>query len=311
MKNRNCVVSYENPDTDGVACSIAMAYLLSIQEADNYVPAVIGNINAETEYVLEELHFNKPMKLEEIGMDVSSYVLVDTHHVLQLPKDFPYDKVKMVIDHHPGGNNRQFSNALIDNRKIGAAASIVAERYFHAGHNEEAILRLLALAIVSNTLNFTAPSTTVFDRSMFHRINNMYPISEQLISAMFEARSKVLFQDMKAALASDVKLVNSDIGTVGISQLEVYDLLAGIDVETVMSELKAFEKKDGIVYLFNGVDIKMGKSIVICAGDLGRALAGKIFNLPFDNGYELFDRVLLRKTDFFPNINEKTEVGKR
>lgn len=303
MNSKNCVVSYENPDTDGVACSIAMAYLLSVQELDKYVPVVIGDINSETEYVLEALHFNKPTKLSGMGLDVLSYVLVDTHHVLQLPKDFPYDKVKMIIDHHPGGDEGQFSNALIDNRKTGAAASIVAERYFSSGHNEEAMLRLLALAIVSNTLNFNAPSTTLFDRNMFSRINIMYPISEQVISEMFEARSKVLFQDMKAALVSDVKLVNSGIGTVGISQLEVYDLLARINAEAIIAELGALEKRDGIIYIFNGVDIKTRKTIVICAGNLGRTLTRKIFCLPFDNGYELFDRILLRKTDFFPKIN--------
>lgn len=302
MKNRNIVVSYENPDMDGVACSIAMAGLLSDEESDEYIPAVIGKVDAETEYVLEELHIDKPGKLEETDMDALSYVLVDTHHILQLPGNFPYDKVKMIIDHHPNGDDEKFPHAYIDNRKTGAAASIVAERYFDSGNHEERMLRLLSMAIVSNTLNFSAPSTTAFDRNIYNRINDRYPVSEKLISSMFEERSKVLFLDMKGALVSNVKLVQSHVGKVGISQLEIYDLLAGINVETIRTELEALEKNNGMIYLFNGVDIKTKKTIVISAGRSGRDLLRRMFQLPFDNGYELFDRILLRKTDFFPRL---------
>ena len=123
--NNNYVMSYINPDTDGIACTIAMAKLLSLKN-ENWIPVVFGSIGRETLFVLNSLEISIPST--DILLDeVEKIVLVDTHHKSQLPIDFPYDKVVSIIDHHPNGDEDLFPIADILNQKIGAAASLVAE----------------------------------------------------------------------------------------------------------------------------------------------------------------------------------------
>ena len=93
MKN-NYVLSYINPDTDGIACSIAMAKLLSL-ENEKWLPGFFGSIGEETMFILKQL--NIPMVNKEVLFDeTEKIVLVDTHHKAQLPVDFPYNKVVLI-----------------------------------------------------------------------------------------------------------------------------------------------------------------------------------------------------------------------
>lgn len=301
--NNNYILSYINPDTDGVACSIAYSFLLSKLKKEMFIPAVIGKIGYETEYVLKKLNIEYPHIITKLSNDVSSIILVDTHHVLQLPSNFPFEKVRLVIDHHPNGDDDRFPNAYIDNRNIGAAASIIAERFFEANVYDEKMLKLLAMAIVSNTLNFSAPSTTPFDENIYNKISKLYSISEEIVNSMLTERSKVLLDNVKSSLLSDIKHIESTIGQLCISQLEVFNLLQLINFNYFMSSLKKIEDEMGVICIFNGVDILKKQTIVMCASKEGKMILQKLFNLPFNSNYEIFDRILLRKTDYLPKLS--------
>ena len=169
MSKTNIVISYSNPDTDGVACSIAMAKLLSMQDEQQWVPMILGSIGEETQFVLQQLNLRGPTILPSFA-NVDKITLVDTHHKAQLPQDFPFERVVTIIDHHPNGDDQLFSTATITNQKIGAAASIVAKLFIDQGVMDISMLQLLGFAILSNTLNFSAPSTTNFDRDIYAQI---------------------------------------------------------------------------------------------------------------------------------------------
>ena len=300
---RNYVVSYKNPDTDGAVCSIALAELLTVSEHTRYYPVLTGNLSRETRFVLHHagIDFNPVPFIPE---EVSSIALVDTHHRSQLPEDFPFDKVSLVVDHHSGGDDDLFVNATLDNRQIGAAASIVAEMYFTRGILKKDMLTILGFAILSNTLNFSAPSASAFDAEMFQRISSLYPISDESIGAMFSERSAVLQGGLHKALLSDFKKFETKRADIGISQLEIYDLLALTDVKVIPQILRQIAESQGLKYcMFNGVDLKTKKSVVVCADADSAALAGEIFGTSFSNNYHIFDRILLRKTDFIPPLN--------
>ncbi len=302
---RNYVISYRNPDTDGAACSIALAELLTISENQRYDPVLLGNINEETAFVLNYAGIDfAPVPF--CAEDASSVVVVDTHHRSQLPDDFPFHKVRLVVDHHSGGDDHLFENALVDNRPIGAAASIVAEMYFDRGCLKKNMLTMLGFAILSNTLNFSAPSTSDFDAKMFQKITDLYPLPDKSVAAMFAKRAAVLQQGLHAALLSDFKKFETKRADVGISQLEIYDLQAHIAIHEIPSILRQIAEEQGLKYcMFNGVDLKTKTSIVICADPQTAALAGEIFHTDFpESGYgHTFDRILLRKTDFIPALN--------
>ncbi|MCL2079660.1 MAG: DHH family phosphoesterase [Oscillospiraceae bacterium] len=298
----NIVTSYPNPDTDGVACSIAMANLLSSQK-EEWIPVVLGSIGDETSFVLKHLGLTPPDS-DAFLSGTEKITLVDTHHKAQLPPDFPFDKVVSIVDHHPNGNEDLFSNATIVNEKVGAAASLVAQMHFERKRIDKPILALLGFAILSNTLNFSAPSTTEFDRNMFNEIIGIVPISDDLIDEMLEQRSLVLKRDMYTALCSDFKVFDTKSGEVGISQIEAYNLEALIDIPQTIAALQCIAAEKQLTFcLFNGADIKSKRSIVLGVNDESKKLLCSIFQLEQYEEPQIFDRILLRKTDFIPQLN--------
>lgn len=302
MEGKNIVLSYINPDTDGVVCSIGMAALLT--KADGkWEPMMMGTIGMETQYVLQKVGIPIPKEISSFS-DVERIVLVDTHHMAQLPEQFPCEKVTLIIDHHPNGDDEAFPNAKIRNEKIGAAASIVAEELMKKGLQETDVVLLLGCAIVSNTLNFTAPSTTEYDREMFEKVNDVVAVPEQLIAEMFEKRSSILKENIYDALNSDFKVFETKAGYVGISQIEAYNLDAMIDIHQAVMALEKIAKERNLEYcMFNGVDIKTQKSIILAANSDSADLICKIFNIHQYATPVKFDRILLRKTDFVPLLN--------
>lgn len=302
MNKINIVTSYINPDTDGVACSIAMAKMLSAMSGQ-WIPAIFGSIGDETKFVLQQLKISTPRMLSSfVGVD--QIALVDTHHKSQLPCDFPFEKVVTIIDHHPNGDDKLFPSVSIVNEKVGAAASIVTKLLFEQQILDTTILRLLGFAILSNTLNFSAPSTTDFDRDIYARIEKFAKIPEKTINGMFEQRSSILKEDLYTALCADFKVFETKYGKVGISQIEAYDLETLINVSKTVAILEEIAHEKGIeLCFFNGVDIKTKRSVVFVANDESADLLCKIFELDKYTVPQIFDRILLRKTDFVPLLN--------
>ena len=300
--NNNYVLSYINPDTDGVACSIAMAKFLSSKN-EKWISGVLGSIGEETVFILQSLEI--PFPDTNIVLDeVEKIVLVDTHHKSQLPMGFPYSKVVSIIDHHPNGDEDLFPTASITNQKIGAAASLVAEMYIEKGIVDIPILKLLAFAILSNTLNFFAPSSTEFDKKIFKRLCDIAPIDFELVDKMFERRSSILKKDIYTALKADFKVFYTKLGRVGISQIEAYNLENMIDISQCAVALQQIANEKGInLCLFNGVDIKFKRSIVIAANNQSQQLLSSLFDLSECKESHIFNRILLRKTDFVPQLN--------
>ena len=303
MSGKNIILSYVNPDTDGVACAIGMATLLSSTD-EKWEPVLMGSVGMETCYVLGKAGIPKPQIITHF-QDVDKIILVDTHHVAQLPMQFPYDKVIMIIDHHSNGDDNIFTNATIRNEKIGAAASIVAEELILKEKMSSNLAFMLGCAIVSNTLNFTAPSTTEYDRNIYDIIKGIVDISDQDIEEMFNYRSSILTQNIYDALKADFKVFNTKVGSVGIAQIEAYNLDNVINLHQTVEALDRIAHEKELDYcLFNGVDIKKQTSIVLAANRISENLICKIFEINQYTEPVRIDRILLRKTDFVPKLNE-------
>ncbi|QXM05432.1 putative manganese-dependent inorganic diphosphatase [Crassaminicella indica] len=74
------IFGHKNPDTDSVASTIAFSYLKN-QLGDATIPCVLGNINKESEYVLNYFNISKPTLIKNVKTQV---------------KDLNYDTVKSI-----------------------------------------------------------------------------------------------------------------------------------------------------------------------------------------------------------------------
>lgn len=220
------VTSYINPDLDGVACAIGYSTYLSNGE---FEPRFAGILNAETTGVLGRLGISNALLLDAENLPpIDEVVLVDCHHPAQLPHLSDLEAVTVIIDHHPDGDPGVFPCAAVQNEEVGAAATLVAE---HIDTRDEAGVTalkaehaaLLACAIASNTLDFAAPSTTDRDRTMFKTLVALAKSRiavPDLLDDMRAWRSTFLTQSTDDAVRQDVKIMETAIGYVAVSQLE-------------------------------------------------------------------------------------------
>ena len=297
------VTSYPNPDTDGTACAVALARLLSLEEGRPWRPALLGRLGEEPRYALAQAGIQPPGPADLSA--ARAIALVDTHHLAQLPPDFPAGRVTLIVDHHPGGDDDAFPNARIVNRPVGAAATLIARRWLERPDAETGLLRLLAFAIASNTLYFSAPSACPLDREVYDQLVSRAPLAEEQLRDMFARRTRVLEEGLRAALLSDLKRFDSPAhGLVGLAQLEGYDLLALVEPEQAAAALADLAQELSLpLLLFNGVDFRAGRSLVVCANEASRRLAQQVLDAPFPGLWQTFDRILLRKTDFLPRLS--------
>ena len=63
------VFGHKNPDTDSVCAAIGLSYLKN-KLGFNTIPAVLGNINAETKYALEYFDFKIPYHLNDVKLQI-------------------------------------------------------------------------------------------------------------------------------------------------------------------------------------------------------------------------------------------------
>lgn len=301
------VVSYRNPDLDGMACAITIATL----EPLDWQARMIGKVDAETKVVLSELGLVVPRTVDD-WTEIGDIWLVDTHHVRQLPDELPRERVTRVTDHHSGGNPEAFPNAVIYNEAVGAAATLVAERCAAQGRDLPRPLgALLQAAIVSNTLDFGAAATSSRDRQAFERLAASEPLEQGLRQRMQEARRSIFTLSSQAIIAKDCKLFDTPCGLVLVSQVEAPGALELLDRVDLRRELLAAAATSQTqAALLNLVDTQAYASALLATSPQLLAMLENPIGGYIDAGGVLrASRLLQRKTDIIPHLLTFSRTG--
>lgn len=92
------VVGHRNPDTDSICSAIAYAELRRLQGMSNVQPARAGNINQQTEYVLDRLGMPIPELLADVHPRIKDVV---TEEVVTIHESTPMSKaIELYHKHH-------------------------------------------------------------------------------------------------------------------------------------------------------------------------------------------------------------------
>src|SRR5699024_1126337 len=93
------IFGHKNPDTDSI-CSTLVYTDLKTQLGSNVQPARLGELNKETEYVLNYLNLKAPKLITEVPEDISGVIIVE-HNEFQPSVDNIKDvRILEVIDYH-------------------------------------------------------------------------------------------------------------------------------------------------------------------------------------------------------------------
>ena len=84
LKRPVYIVGHKNPDTDSICSAIAYAYLKNKCDSTcEYVPARAGQVNQETQYVLNAFHAEPPVYLHDVMTDARDIDMNDVEGVTE------------------------------------------------------------------------------------------------------------------------------------------------------------------------------------------------------------------------------------
>jgi len=298
------VFPYINPDADGVCSTVAYNFL-----NNSFKPIIFGDFDNETCFIFNHFNYRKPVIKNSIE-DEALIALVDTHHISQLPTNINYDNVIEIIDHHTAGDIDKFPNAQIYNLKVGSACSILVERMIKSNLiiNED-LAGILGLSIISNTLNFTAPSTDKRDKIAFQWLQQFCTISDDLIKEMFKARSNFDNISNMQIINQNTKIFVFNQKTIGICQLEMVDINNFLNDEFYSDMNKYKVEKNMDYFLFSGIDIFKQTTILRAVDKISVPIIENALKCKLYNNEILIQKIVLRKTDLIPKLKQYLEVS--
>lgn len=278
------VTTYVNPDLDGYGGAVAYAELLRAQGQDA-IAAFTGTPLPEVQHVLER--FNIPAAGAADHAAYERFVVVDTNDPTML--DFPkvaLDRVVEVIDHHKVGDPAAFPNAAFQIEVIGAAATLVAERYHASGYTPSRDAALLLLGgIISNSINFQLEQTSPRDRTMAAWLTGVSGAPEDFAHGIFAANSDLSGPRLAAQMEADNAHKILGDTHVTICQLEIIgtDALLAEREQDILATMRAIVAAEPAEHIFLILtDIGVDQTIFVTEDAATQLLLSQVLPLTFD-----------------------------
>lgn len=295
------VTGHKNPDTDSVVSAIAAADLMS-KRGIKASPYMQGDLTPETAFVLKSFGVKAPERLEKsAGRDL---ILVDHSDRGQAPDDIDEANLLAVIDHHKLGDITTSSPLLMWVWPVGCTCTVLKNMYdFYGVDIPKDIAGILLGAILSDTLIFKSPTTTLDDKNAAAALADIAGVSnlEAFGMEMFKVKSAVDGVPPRDLLFRDYKDFTMNGKKVGVGQLEVIDLslldAAKEGLKGAVAEAKA-EGRHTVFLLLTDI-MKEGSELIYLSDD--PAVVEKTFGVKGESGVWL-PKVMSRKKDVIPKL---------
>lgn len=291
------VTSYIDPDLDGTAGAVGYAEFLQKTGRDA-TPGTIGKLHEESLYVLDRFKIPYPEFIPSSDF-FDAIILVDASELIGLEGKIPPEKVIEIIDHRKINDADKFPNAKIQIELVGAAATLIAEKFMH---NNISISResatLIYAAILSNTLNFKSTTTTDRDRVAATWLNLTARLPENFWRELFLAKSNLSGSKLAQRIEGDFAWFIVGDRRVGIAQIEIIGAQKLISERTqeiieVLEKLKTAQNLDMIFQ--NTIDLEEGRNYIIANDETTQKLLEKILNVRFSGVVAERQDLVMRK----------------
>ena len=302
--NPTLVLGHLNPDTDTTGSAIAYAWYLSTQKNMPAEAAVTGQLNKETLFVLEYFKIAAPRLITELTTE-DNFVLVDTNNPDELVSGHEKANLLEVVDHHKlvGGlhTSQPISFTL---RPVACTCTVLADIMKGVELPRE-IAGVMLACILSDTLNFSSPTTTEQDRAVAQSLIAQTGIDpDELAQEMFAAKS-----DLSGLFPQDIVTFDSKIYPIGdkkvrISVVETTLPAKALEIRQELEKaLKESKENDGLAgaFLFI-VNIITGNATLIVPSDDERHIAETAFKVSFTGETVELPGIVSRKKQMAPFI---------
>ncbi len=299
------IVGHKNPDTDSVVSAIALAELKKSQGED-CVPAIASKINKETKFVLEKFGFNTP---ELIPSEEKQVILVDHNEPSQTSDDIKTEEIIGIFDHHKLGGLSTPNPISVIIKPVGSTSTIVTQLFREKNINlSKNIASILLAGIISDTLKFTSPTSTIKDKEAADFLNTVSNLSiDELAHEMFKEKSDLTGISANDIINADYKEFSMKGSKVGVGVFETVDpnpvLARKEEIIKTLSDKKA---KEALSYLlFSAIDIINQKAYFIITSKEEEQLIEKAFGkvIKKENYLEV-SGIVSRKKQIIPALEK-------
>lgn len=306
MEEKVLIFGHKNPDTDSICSSIVKEILNEKAGWPESKAVRLGNINKETQYVLNYLGIKAPELIEKVE-EGQKVILVDHNEFNQSVEGIKNAKIIEVVDHHRISNFETTEPLFYTAKPYGCTSTILYQEFkenYCEVEKKEAIL--MASAIISDTLLLKSPTTTEHDKIALEELGKIAGINiEEYGLEMLKAgtdlddfsEEELINIDAKNLDKNGTKFVIAQINTVSIEDV----LKRQVKIEEVIN---AKIKNEGLsLFIFAITDILNSNSEVIALGEKIDVVE-KAFNKKLENNRMFLEGVVSRKKQILPQIDK-------
>ena len=306
MENKVLIFGHKNPDTDTI-CSAMVKEILNKKNGCEKSKAVrLGNVNKETQYVLNYLKLEAPELIEKVeeGQEV---ILVDHNEFNQSVEGLEKAKILEVVDHHRISNFETSEPLYYTARPFGCTSTILFEEFKASGikiEKTEAIL--MASAIISDTLLLKSPTTTDHDRKALEELGKIAGINiEEYGLEMLKAGTDLDDFSAEELINLDAKSLDKDGTKFVIAQVNTVSIEDVLKRQNELEEAiqNAIAEKGLSLFVLAITDILNSNSEIIALGTKTDAVE-KAFDKKLENNRAFLEGVVSRKKQLLPFIDK-------
>ena len=288
MENKVLVFGHKNPDTDTICSSIVREILSHKDGWDSVEARRLGNINKETQYVLDYLGIKAPELLEKVE-EGQQVLLVDHNEFNQSVEGIEKAEILGVTDHHRISNFETSNPLYYTAKPYGCTSTILFEEFKQRGHEiERTEAILMASAIISDTLLLKSPTTTEYDKKALEELGKIANINiEEYGLEMLKAGTDL--DDFSAE-----ELINLDAKSLDVLKRKE-ELEKAIKTEIDKNQLSLF--------VLAITDILNSNSQIIALGEKSKTVEDA-FNKELQDNMIFLEGVVSRKKQLLPPIDK-------
>ena len=222
------VFGHKNPDTDSITSSLVIANLERKLGNNDVEACRLGNVNKETEYVLNYLKLEAPTLINDVE-DGTEVILVDHNSPEETVSNINNAKILKIVDHHRLCGLVTDTPLYFRAEPVGCTGTIMYKLYKENGIEiDKKIATLMVSAIISDTLLFKSPTCTELDKKVGIELSRIAEIDlEKYGMEMLKAGTdlssfsidEILNLDAKETLLKSVKTVINQVNTASIPEV--------------------------------------------------------------------------------------------
>ncbi len=293
--NKMLVTTYINPDMDGVASVLSLAYILN-KSGQSVEPLLYGDPQPSVKYLIDKLGYKLPFGSIDDNNRWEQYAIVDTSVSKRLPKFIDAQNVIEIIDHHPSESGLDFPNAKIQNEVMGAAATLIWERSNKMGIKlPEDLAKLIYLAIFDNTA-FLLANVTLRDEKAIADIKSAFGFTERLTEELIEYDMAYKSTNFDKVLIDDLKEIDLAEGKCIAGQIIFPWKKGNFDLkERIESLAQNLHQKNNSKVLMGIVDPYERTTSIYSTDELLQSKLVREFGEEFEANWMKINTVVLRK----------------